>query len=89
MDNEKHLNPSVEFAGDIIRLTIENDLENIVIVNGLAIATAAILMDTSIDSSGVVEEQALVNSVQAYLATFDSALAFAKNSVENSKEYSQ
>lgn len=72
----------VEFACKVMELTIEGNLDNSTVMNGLAIATAAALLDMVADESGAVNDVELYIHEAAFIATLRSALTFAKEHVE-------
>ena len=83
------MNDIIEYASDIVELSMKAEYETNTIMNGLAIATAAMLVDTVIvDAEYEIDDVALHVAVEKYVESLHKAVMFAKTQVKaNGLEY--
>lgn len=78
---EENLKPEVEFAGEVVNLAIAGSYDTSAVMNGLAIASAALLVDLAIDGDGTVDAERLAEDTEQFKNTLLAAVGFAQNQV--------
>ena len=77
MDKEPMIG-AIEFAAEVVKLSLEGRSTSDT-MNGLALATAALLVDLSVTSDGDLDQTNLVEDTKRYLDLIVDAVYFAKN----------
>ena len=72
------LNPSVEFAAEIVGIAIEKEHDTSTVMNGMAVAAASFLLDMSLREDGTLDEALLYICTEAFVETVSRAVDFAK-----------
>ena len=73
----------IEYASAIVGIALDEQYDTNTVLNGLAIATAAMLIDTTIeDDSYTVDSLALYTKIEQYIETLSKAVEFAKGQLE-------
>lgn len=68
---------SLEFASKVVQLTLDEDYSYTAIFNGLAIASAALLMDYSREEDRTVKALELTGNVKLFVTQVLAAAEFA------------
>lgn len=74
--------PAVEFAAKVVEVAINDNMyTNGDVIDGMAIAAAALMVDTAIDGATGLDEDELRLVVQHFRGTLTRAVEFAKQQV--------
>jgi hypothetical protein len=73
--------PAIEFAAKVVDVAINSDFNNGDVLNGMAIAAAALLVDTAMDGETLLNEDELRVIVQHFRGTLTRAVDFAVQQV--------
>lgn len=82
---EQVKNPAVEFASMIAELATTEAIDFGTVFNGLAIASAAFLVDYTLSLDGVVQEDELQEAKEKFKDGIDKAVLFAASQVPDLK----
>jgi hypothetical protein len=81
-NNDSTGNEFLEYASGIVQLAYEADYDSSTIFNGLAIATAAMIMDSVDEGTDKIDSQLLADVVEKFKETLNSAVKFAREQLE-------
>lgn len=76
MDKESMIG-AIEFAAEVVNVSMQGHSTRDT-MNGLALATAALLLDLSVKSDGVLDEAKLVEDTKRFTGVLIDAVYFAK-----------
>ena len=82
-NKDTELKPYVEFAGQIVNLALEADHDTETLMTGLAVATAASLVDLSMEDERTIDHLELKSYVEQFIKTLHAAVNFATEQVES------
>lgn len=81
MDEE--LKPEVEFASEVVTLAIDGTYDTNAVMNGLAIACAAMLVDLAVQEDGTLDHAKLDADTKHFKNTLLAAVGFAEKQIQS------